>query len=233
MNEFFRNAIMGDYAMGFSPVHQVQAHWLKSLFPGQPVTLLDIGCGAGVGTKIVSSAVHTNLVVGIDLSETSLQKASFRGVYGVQADFDSSALPIRSESIDVVILDEVIEHVKNTDQVLDESHRVLKPRGILLMSTPNMAAWFNRFALLGGIQPAFSEVSYRRIYGRPGSDVVGHLRLFTKKSLFQMLADFGFEVTHCRGVGFGALPSIIRPLDRFVSRKTSLAGGLVVLAKRR
>lgn len=48
-----------------------------------------------------------------------------------------------------------------------------------MLSTPNLAAWYNRALLLAGVQPVFSEVSLRAIHGRPGTEVVGHLRLYT------------------------------------------------------
>jgi hypothetical protein len=60
------------------------------------------------------------------------------------------------------------------------ARRVLRPGGVLLLSTPNLAAWFNRSLVLLGVQPVFSEVSLRRVYGRPGREVAGHLRLFTR-----------------------------------------------------
>ena len=67
-----------------------------------------------------------------------------------------------------MIMSELIEHLVDTDSAVDEVRRVLRPGGVLLLSTPNLAAWFNRGLVGLGIQPVFSEVSLRGIYGRPG-----------------------------------------------------------------
>ena len=80
-------------------------------------------------------------------------------------------------------MSELIEHLVDTDSALDEALRVLKPGGSLLLSTPNLAAWYNRGLLALGVQPIFSEVSLRGVYGRPGSVVAGHLHMFTRGAL--------------------------------------------------
>jgi len=72
----------------------------------------------------------------------------------------------------IVIMSELIEHLVDPDATLDEALRVLVPGGTLLLSTPNLAAWYNRALLLFGVQPVFTEVSLRGIYGRPGKEVV-------------------------------------------------------------
>ena len=58
----------------------------------------------------------------------------------------------------------------------------------MLLSTPNLAAWYNRVLLALGVQPVFTEVSLRGIFGRPGSVVAGHLRIFTRSALAQLLS---------------------------------------------
>ena len=68
-----------------------------------------------------------------------------------------------------------------------------------MLSTPNLAAWYNRALLLAGVQPVFSEVSLRAIHGRPGREVVGHLRLYTARALREFVAASGFEVVRLRG----------------------------------
>ena len=112
---------------------------------------------------------------------------------------DAPGLPFAAESADVVIMSELIEHLVDTDSALDEALRVLKPGGSLLLSTPNLAAWYNRGLVALGVQPIFSEVSLRGVFGRPGSQVAGHLHLFTRRALVGLLAARGFSSIRRRG----------------------------------
>lgn len=52
------------------------------------------------------------------------------------------------------------------DHMLDELYRVLKPKGICILITPNLAAWFNRFALPLGYQPGGLDASLRYYVGK-------------------------------------------------------------------
>ena len=104
---------------------------------------------------------------------------------------------------------------------------------MLLLSTPNLAAWFNRIALLVGVQPAYTEVSFEKVFGRPGDDIVGHLRLFTGASIRQFLEHHGFDILEVRGARFAAIPSRARPIDALAARFPKLAGNTVIVARRR
>ena len=71
-------------------------------------------------------------------------------------------LPFGNDHFDVVICDDVIEHLVEMDNFAREIHRVIKGGGLIFLSTSNLAAWINRTALVFGMQPAFSEVSYEK-----------------------------------------------------------------------
>ena len=122
-------------------------------------------------------------IIGLDWSVAALDQARGDGLEVVRGSVEHPGLPLRHRSVDVVIISELIEHLVDTDTVLSEARRVLRPGGSLLLSTPNLAAWYNRGLLMFGVQPMFTEVSLQGIYGRPGHEVVGHLRVFTRRAL--------------------------------------------------
>jgi len=100
--------------------------------------LLDAGCGAG-GTAI-SLAEEGARVVGLDLDArfrdagTRLRREkSVEAVRFVQG--DGARLPFRGETFDFVLSHEVVEHVYAADLYLAECHRVLRPGGLLYLST--------------------------------------------------------------------------------------------------
>ncbi|GAA3835269.1 hypothetical protein GCM10023083_79330 [Streptomyces phyllanthi] len=137
-----------------------------------------------------------------------------------------------SATADAVLFSEVIEHLVDPDDALDELRRVLRPGGHLMLSTPNLAAWYNRALLLAGVQPVFSEVSLRAIHGRPGREVVGHLRLYTARALREFVTAAGFEVVRLRGAPFHGVPRPLRPLDRLACAVPSAASILLLHARR-
>ena len=104
--------------------------------------------------------------------------------------------------------------------------------GHLMLSTPNLAAWYNRGLLLAGVQPVFSEVSLRGIHGRPGREVVGHLRLYTARALREFVAASGFDVVRLAGAPFHGVPRPLRALDRLACSVPGAASILLLHARK-
>jgi SAM-dependent methyltransferase len=211
-----------------------QARMLAAVLAGRTGAqrIVDVGCGDGSATRLLSNLDAGNTVIGVDWSATALARARARGLLVVQGGVETSGLPLPDGCADVVIMSELIEHLVDTDTAVDEVRRVLRPGGVLLLSTPNLAAWFNRGLVALGVQPVFSEVSLRGIYGRPGQEVVGHLRLFTRRALVEFLAARGFRCERVLGAPYHDVPRLLRPLDRLLSRWPSMASILLVQARR-
>ena len=98
--------------------------------------ILDVACGSGMGTKYLSAAGAASSV-GLDIDPAAVSFAT--KLYG-ECEFaqcDVARLCIASASIDVVVSFETIEHIADQAGFLKECHRVLKPGGILICSTPN------------------------------------------------------------------------------------------------
>lgn len=97
--------------------------------------VLDIACGEGYGTAALqrASSKHT---VGIDLSRSTCARARKR--YGEMfLAGDAHAIPFADGSIDVIVSFETIEHIGRPEAFLDECVRILAPKGLLILSTPN------------------------------------------------------------------------------------------------
>jgi SAM-dependent methyltransferase len=210
-----------------------QASMLAGALAGRngPQRIVDVGCGDGAATDLLRQLDPRNTVIGVDWSARALAQAQARGLLVVQGGIDTPGLPLPDSSTDVVIMAELIEHLVDTDAAVDEARRVLRPDGILLLSTPNLAAWFNRALITLGVQPLFSEVSLRGVYGRPGREVAGHLRLFTRRALTEFLAARGFDCEQVRGAPYRDLPLPFRPLDRALCQWPSLSSILLVQAR--
>lgn len=211
-----------------------QADMLADVLAGvqRPATILDVGCGDGFATGVAARRNPGHHFAGLDWSALSLTAARQRGIAVLRAGLDAPRLPIRPGSVDVVVMSEVIEHLVDTDSAIEAAHRVLAPGGSLLLSTPNLAAWYNRGLLAAGVQPVFSEVSLRSVFGRPGSQVAGHLHMFTRRALVEFLAAYGFSCVKVAGARYHDVPTVLRPLDRLFCHWPSAASILLVHARK-
>jgi SAM-dependent methyltransferase len=198
-----------------------------------PAVVVDVGCGDGAATSLAAQRNPGHHILGLDWSAGSLRLAQRLGLTLVRGGVDPPGLPLAPQTADVVIMSELIEHLIDTDSALEEVHRVLKPGGSLLLSTPNLAAWYNRGLVALGVQPLFSEVSLRGVYGRPGSVVAGHLHLFTRRALVGLLAARGFADIRVTGACYHDVPRVLRPLDRAFCSWPSAASILLVHARKR
>ncbi|MCU1349485.1 MAG: SAM-dependent methyltransferase, partial [Acidobacteria bacterium] len=124
--------------------------------------------------------------------------------------------------------------------------RLLSPAGICVLSTPNLASWCNRGALLFGYQPFLSEVSVRFAPGRPrfaqAEKGGGHLRIFTHRALREFVTLHGFEIVAEQGIGIfdlGEPPGsalmrrVMGPIDALLTRVPSLACDSMLALRRR
>ncbi|MDH6519280.1 SAM-dependent methyltransferase [Streptomyces sp. SAI-208] len=197
-----------------------------------PCTVLDIGCGDGTAAATAAPLLTGHRIVGVDWSQDALRRARARLPYAVRGELTGEGLPFKDSSVDAVLFSEVVEHLVDPDAALDEIRRILRPGGHLMLSTPNLAAWYNRGLLLAGVQPVFSEVSLRAIHGRPGHEVVGHLRLYTARALRGFVTAAGFEVVRLAGAPFHGVPRPLRALDRLACARPSLASILLLHARK-
>lgn len=115
--------------------HEARYRWAASIVRDRVV--LDAGCGVGYGSDILLAA-GARRVVAIDIAADAVETARTEGASAIEfAPGDLRRLPFPDDSFDVVACFEVIEHIEEQDAVLDEFARVLRPAGVLLVSSPN------------------------------------------------------------------------------------------------
>lgn len=100
----------------------------------------------GAGFPVGATDVH-----GVEIDEGRASAARDLGIQ-VSSHNLNEALPYEDESFDVVHSNQVIEHVMSSDRFLREEWRFLKPDGLAVVSTNNLASWHNIFSL-AGMQP--------------------------------------------------------------------------------
>ena len=150
----------------FKPLHQlnptrlgyirreVTAHFdldKTALKPYKGLRILDIGCGGGLISEPMCRLGGD--VVAVDASEKNIKTASFHAAQsGLEIDFrhnTAEALAEAGEKFDVIINMEVIEHVADVEAYLEACRTLLKPSGIMLLSTINRTPKAYLFAIIG------------------------------------------------------------------------------------
>jgi GT2 family glycosyltransferase/SAM-dependent methyltransferase len=110
--------------------------WCRSLVSGKSV--LDIACGEGYGSAMLAETAAS--VIGMDISEEAVAHASSAYAGRPRLEYrlgNAAEIPLPENCVDVVVSFETIEHHDRHQEMIDELRRVLKPDGILVISSPN------------------------------------------------------------------------------------------------
>lgn len=210
-------------------VEEIFRKWLAANAKGPKI--LDSGCGDG---SITAGLAKRFAVTGVDISEQNLKKAKRLGFRTLKQDLGKK-MPVKDNSFDTAISNQVIEHIYDTDFYLEDVYRVLKPGGILLVTTPNAASLADRFRALLGRLPIAAEVSTRYKLG-DSLPPAGHIRLYTFEQLRRQLQRTGFKVAEERTTNFPfpiywGLPRMLKSLAIKLGRlKPSLGGQIMTKA---
>ena len=159
--------------------HEVVYQRLAHRCAGRDV--LEAGPGEGYGADLIAEVARS--VIGVDYDEQAVAHIRARYPRVTMHLGNLADLPIADGSVDVVVNFQVIEHLWDQGQFVTECFRVLRPGGLLLMSTPN------------------------RITFSPGRDTPlnpFHTRELNAAELTELLEQGGFTVQAMLGVYHGA-----------------------------
>lgn len=177
--------------------------------------ILDVGCGDGNFSIVIRDACQARVVYGIEATEKGVELAQENGVIASRLDIDSDVFPFEDGSFDAIFAGEIIEHLFDPDHLLDEIYRVLRPGGILVLTTPNLASIHNRIALIFGYQPFPMGISSRLNEGRmyePESEQaqsLDHIRVLTLRSLKKLMKIHNIQIIEITG-SCASLPKTMR-----------------------
>lgn len=192
----------------------------------QKARAIDVGCGDGKNTVLFQRAIGCETVSGVDGVRGRLDAAKKRGIRTFHADLEKR-WPCKSATMDVVVTNQVIEHIFDIDHFIMEAWRVLVPGGYCVVSTENLASWHNIASLVLGFQDFSHHLISRRHVGNPLSlhynektatwskkdnsgvddSTYPHVKILTLKSLIAVFEAYGFSFEQRLGCGYYPLIS--------------------------
>lgn len=165
---------------------------VRAFSGGRQLKILDIGCGNGSVASRLAEEGHDVTAVdaspdGIEIARSAFPKVRFE----VCSVYDDSVLAIAGDAIESIVAIEVIEHLFYPKKLFEQSYRILRPGGRLVVSTPYHGYLKNlAISLVNGWDRHF-RVDWDG----------GHIKFFSKVTLARMARDAGFHISHFRGVG--------------------------------
>jgi methionine biosynthesis protein MetW len=169
------------------------------LHPGQ--RLLDVGCGDGTLGMLVRNRFEE--IYGVDISDKAIEVAQRRGIKAYKVNLNVEALPFEDNYFDSITCLGTLQLIYDMNTMLREFNRVLKPDGELVLTVPNMRAYWRIFKLV--VLGYFPRTSLD-----PEGYDGGTLHYFCYRNLKDLLEKSGFKVMMRRGIF--CLPRLIEKL---------------------
>jgi len=175
--------------------------------PPDPRSILDVGCGSGMGFQ--SLRRRGVRVVGVDHDRNAIATASQRLDEALLMDVETQPWPDRFlGTFDVVAFCDCIEHLADPWRTLASVRSLLSPAGIVIASIPNLRQW----RLI--VKLALGKWDY---VSGAGTVQRGHLRFFTRRTIIDMFLESGYQQPN-----FFFPPNTfhLQPLERTINRLT-------------
>jgi 2-polyprenyl-3-methyl-5-hydroxy-6-metoxy-1,4-benzoquinol methylase len=175
-------------------VHRIEIEMIS-----EGALVLDVGCHTGIIGEVLQQKKHAK-VIGIDNDAEALDIARERLESAFVLDLEQPGWSNRLinegfDHFDTILFGDVLEHTARPERILTEAKKLLKTKGQIIVSVPNVAHWRVRFGLLFG----------KFHYTESGILDKTHVRFFTKKTSREFIESCGYRIIRSDVAGY-ALP---------------------------
>ena len=183
---------------------------MASFLPADYARVLEVGCAAGGFSTHLTRPCE---IWGIEPNGQAAELARSRLHKVLRGFYSDVAAELPDNYFDLVICNDVIEHMPDHDQFLEEIRTKMKPSGCIVGSIPNIRHVTALFKLL---------VARDFPYANSGILDRTHLRFFTQKSLLRAFRQHGYIVEDMRGIGSVIVHGLSRPDNPLAPWKNTL-----------
>ena len=164
---------------------------IRQFAPLEGARILDIGCGLGVYVRKFRE--FSDRVAGIDIDRKRLVEGA-RTTPGLMLSA-SEQLPFRDGAFDIVVLNEVIEHVRDDRATIAEALRVIRPGGHIVIYAPNRLFPFETHGIYLGNRFVFGNIPLINWLPDPVRNrLVPHARAYTRRGIRRTYARLPVDV---------------------------------------
>src|SRR5690606_7409324 len=159
---------------------------VRKQLAGDNIKLLDLGCGDG---RLVPlwQALTSAEAYGLELSPQAVSAAqkSYPGIHYTEGDATQTTYKVNT--FDIVVCQEVLEHIEDQQQLVAECARILKAKGWLILTTPNKLYFDNRKGGNYSNQPLENIIDKAELYRL----LTPHFEVLSYETVIYAKGDFG------------------------------------------
>jgi SAM-dependent methyltransferase len=186
--------------------------------------ILDVGCG--IGAYVSKFRNFSADVYGVDVDEEKVQRAARTLPNVLPA--EAEALPFRDDTFDVILLHEVIEHVRSDKQTIREAMRCIRPGGDVIIFAPNRLYPFETHGFYFGDKFVFRLLPLINYAPDPIRNIFcHHVRIYTRRGIKKLFAGLDVDFRVCTHIypGFDNIVERHPRIGRVLQRATTVAEG--------
>jgi trans-aconitate methyltransferase len=188
--------------VGGHPIDSASRHdaitQLKNYMPSPSGVVLEVGCSSGYLVNDLLRELPLATIIASDVVKKPLEELALRVPEVPFFRFDLVHCPFPNQSVDAVVMLNVLEHIQEDTKALNKVADILKPQGILIVEVP----------------------AYQWLYGAYDQEV-RHFRRYNMMQLNDKLRDAGFDVIRKTYLGFLLFPAfaLVKLINKFIPHR--------------